>query len=74
MPIVLRTRDGKTFKSDSGNLIYDCSFGAITSAPKLAEAISDIPGVVEHGLFIGIATTLLIAHPGEVEIIERSAT
>ncbi|HEV2649978.1 MAG TPA: ribose-5-phosphate isomerase RpiA [Rhizomicrobium sp.] len=74
VPIVLRTRDGKTFKSDSGNLIYDCAFGAITSAPKLAEAISDIPGVVEHGLFIGIATTLLIAHPGEVEIIERSAT
>ncbi len=71
IPIVLRTRDGAIFKSDSGNMIYDCVFGAITSAPKLAQALSDIPGVVEHGLFIGIATTLLIAHPGEVEVIER---
>ena len=69
--MTLRMQGGATFKSDSGNLIYDCAFGAITSATKLAQTLSDIPGVVEHGLFIGIATTLLIAHPGEVEIIER---
>jgi len=69
--ITLRQQGGAVFKSDSGNLIYDCAFGAITSAPKLAQAIADIPGVVEHGLFIGIATTLLIAHPGEIEVIER---
>jgi ribose 5-phosphate isomerase A len=71
VPITLRMREGAVFKSDSGNLIYDCAFGAITSATKLAQAVADIPGVVEHGLFAGIATTLLIAHPGEVEIIER---
>src|ERR1700712_1829943 len=71
VPMTLRTRDGVTFKSDSGNVIYDCAFGAITSAAKLAQALSGIPGVVEHGLFIGIATTLLIAHPGEVEVIAR---
>jgi ribose 5-phosphate isomerase A len=68
--ITLRTRDGGTFKSDSGDLIYDCALGAITSAAKLAPAVSAIPGVVEHGLFVGMATTLLIAHPGEVEVIE----
>ncbi len=71
IPITLRQRDGAVFKSDSGNLIYDCAFGAITSAPKLAHALADIAGVVEHGLFIGLATTLLVAHPGEVEVIER---
>jgi ribose 5-phosphate isomerase A len=69
--VTLRTREGATVRSDSGNVIYDCVFGAITSATKLAAALSAIPGVVEHGLFIGIATTLLIAHPGEVEVIER---
>jgi ribose 5-phosphate isomerase A len=69
--ITLRQQGGATFKSDSGNLIYDCAFGAITSATKLGQSLSDIPGVVEHGLFIGIATTLLIANPGEVEVIER---
>jgi ribose 5-phosphate isomerase A len=71
IPITLRQREGAVFKSDSGNMIYDCAMGAITSAAKLAAAMSSIPGVVEHGLFIGIATTLLIAHPGEVEVIER---
>ena len=71
IPITLRQREGAVFKSDSGDLIYDCAMGAITSAVKLAAAISGVPGVVEHGLFIGIATTLLIAHPGEVEVIER---
>lgn len=73
VPMTLRQRDGAPFKTDSANLIYDCAFGAIQSAPKLAAALEAVPGVVEHGLFVGIATTLLIAGPGEVEVIERSA-
>jgi len=71
VPMTLRQKDGEAFKTDSGNLIYDCAFGAISSAPKLATALGAVPGVVEHGLFVGIATTLLIAGPGEVEVIER---
>jgi ribose 5-phosphate isomerase A len=70
-PLTLRQRDGGTFKTDSGNVIYDCAFGAIQNATKLGAAISVVPGVVEHGLFIGMATTLLIAADGEIEIIER---
>jgi ribose 5-phosphate isomerase A len=72
VPMTLRQRDGAPFTTDSGNLIYDCAFGAITSAPILADALSAIPGVVEHGLFIGIATTLLVAGPGDVEVIEAA--
>jgi ribose 5-phosphate isomerase A len=71
VPMTLRQQDGSTFQTDSGNVIYDISFGAIQDAPKLAAAISAVPGVVEHGLFIGIATTLLIAGPGGVDVIER---
>jgi ribose 5-phosphate isomerase A len=71
VPLRLRQKDGAPFKTDSGNLIYDCAFGAIQNAPKLAAALSTVPGMVEHGLFIGIATILLIAGPGEVEVIER---
>jgi ribose 5-phosphate isomerase A len=52
-------------------VIYDIAFGMIPNAPKLAAAISAVPGVVEHGLFIGIVTTLLIAGPGEIEVIDR---
>jgi ribose 5-phosphate isomerase A len=70
--VTLRSRDGLTFVSDSGNLIYDCNLGAITSAPKLAAVLAAIPGVVEHGLFIGMATTLIVAHPRRVQIIEKA--
>jgi ribose 5-phosphate isomerase A len=69
--MTLRIRDGAPFKTDSGCLIYDCAFGQIADAPALATAILAVPGVVEHGLFIHIARTLLIASPGEVEVITR---
>lgn len=71
MSIQPRAHEGAPVRTDSGNMIYDCAFGAISDAGKLAAALSGVPGVVEHGLFIGIATTLLIAHPGEVEVIQR---
>lgn len=69
--MTLRQKDGAPFTTDSGNLIYDCALGAIQNAPNLAAALQAVPGVVDHGLFIGIATTLLIAGPGEVEVIEK---
>lgn len=72
LKVVQRIRDGAAVKTDSGNLVYDCAFGAIKDAPALAAALSGIAGVVEHGLFIGIATKLVIAHPGEVEVIPAS--
>ena len=72
VPMTLRQKDGAAFKTDSGNLIYDCALGAIQSAPKLADTLSAIAGVVEHGLFTAMATTLLIAGPGEVEVINRA--
>jgi ribose 5-phosphate isomerase A len=72
LAIAARMKDGAAVKTDSGNLVYDCTFGAIKDVSALAAALSAIPGVVEHGLFVGIATTLLIAHPGEVEIIRRT--
>jgi ribose 5-phosphate isomerase A len=70
--VVLRMKDGAAVKTDSGNIIYDCAFQAITDAPALAAALSAVPGVVEHGLFIGIATTLVIAYPGRVDVIRRT--
>jgi ribose 5-phosphate isomerase A len=69
--MTLRQKDGAPFRTDSGNLIYDCALTAIQNAGKLAAAVKSVPGVVEHGLFIGIATTLLIAGPGEVEVITK---
>src|ERR1700721_1980364 len=47
--------DGSTFITDNGNQILDCSFGQIKDPAALARVLSDTPGIVEHGLFIGIA-------------------
>lgn len=69
IPMTMRMKDGAPFKTDSGNIIYDCAFGAITNARKLAAALDGITGVVEHGLFIGLATTLVIAGPKGVEVL-----
>jgi len=68
----LRMKDGSAVRTDGGNLIYDCAFGAISDASALAAALNAVPGVVEHGLFVGLATMLIVAHPGEVEIILAS--
>jgi ribose 5-phosphate isomerase A len=63
----LRLRaDGKPFLTDENNHILDCEFGQIPDADGLARQLSDMPGVVEHGLFIGMASVVLIANGSEV--------
>ena len=68
--ITLRKRaDGTTFITDSGNFILDCAFGRIAEPEDLDEALKLIPGVVENGLFIGIADTAIIAGADGVHVI-----
>ena len=71
--ITLRQKEGEAFRTDSDNLIYDCALGSIGDAPALAKALSAVPGVVDHGLFIGIASALVIAREDGVEVIERKS-
>lgn len=67
----LRRSGEELYKTDNGNYIADCHFEAIESAPKLALELQNIPGVVEHGLFIGIASLAIIGKKdGSIEIIE----
>ena len=54
-------RDGAPFVTDSGNMILDCRFGPIDDAPRLADALAGRAGIVEHGLFIGLAGDLIVA-------------
>jgi ribose 5-phosphate isomerase A len=64
----LRTKaDGSPYITDNGNEILDCSFGQIADPPALALILSNTPGIVEHGLFIGIASLALVARGGRVE-------
>ena len=60
---------GKPFLTDGGNLILDCHFGRIEEPEELDEALKLIPGVVENGLFIGIADLAVIAGPDGVTLI-----
>lgn len=69
--IALREKNGTAFVTDSGNHILDCSFGAIPDADNLADALSAIPGVVEHGLFIGLAQTIIVAGADGVTMIGK---
>ena len=66
----IRQRDGKPLVTDGGNRILDASFGRIPDPEALANRLDAIPGVVEHGLFLGLADLALIASPAGVARIE----
>ncbi|MBX9618141.1 MAG: ribose-5-phosphate isomerase RpiA [Hyphomicrobiales bacterium] len=71
--LVLRQRrDGATFVTDGGHLIVDASFRSIPDPLALARALNAIPGVVEHGLFLGLAHLAIIAGPGGINEISAS--
>ena len=70
-PTLRRTARGDPFSTDEGNQILDCRFDTIDDAPVLAVAISTIPGVVEHGLFLDMAAQAVVAGPGGVRTIMR---
>jgi len=63
--------DGKPFLTDENNHILDCHFGEIRDADALARQLSDMPGVVEHGLFIGMASIVLLARGNEIVELRR---
>lgn len=58
---VRQGKDGQPFTTDQGNMIIDCAFGPIANPAALAAAIAQRAGVVEHGLFLGLATDLISA-------------
>jgi ribose 5-phosphate isomerase A len=70
--VVLRTSsDGKPYVTDENNHILDCHFGAIQDPDTLAQVLSEMPGVVEHGLFIGMASVVLVARGNEIVELRR---
>lgn len=56
----IREKDGKLFVTDGGHLIVDASFGLIPNPKKLSKRLFEIPGVVEHGLFLNMASRVVI--------------
>lgn len=67
-----RKKDGHVFVTDQGHFILDAVLGAIPDARSLARGLAEIPGVVEHGLFVGLARRAILAGSSGVRIVERS--
>lgn len=68
----LRASGDGLFSTDGGHLILDASFGRIPDAEALAGALNSIPGVVEHGLFINMATLAVIAGPSGARTLQAN--
>lgn len=68
--LVLRhAADGSPTKTDGGNLILDARLGVIADPARLAASLDGVPGLVEHGLFLGLATAAVIAYQDRIGII-----
>ena len=66
--------DGSQFITDSGNMILDCDFGPIADSMELAGNLSGRAGIVEHGLFIGLATDVIVAGKEGIRHLESART
>ena len=69
--VLRKGTDGHVFVTDGGHCIVDAHLGRISDAPRLAGLLTSIPGVVEHGLFIGLAGTTVLAGSQGIRVIER---
>lgn len=67
--MILRRRGADPFITDSGHLILDASFGRIPDPEALSQALHQVPGVVEHGLFIGLASEAILASERGIETL-----
>jgi ribose 5-phosphate isomerase A len=70
--VSLRQVDGKAFITDGGNLVADCSFGRIADTAGLQAELKRITGVVETGLFVGIAAQAILGSDDGVVVLERA--
>jgi ribose 5-phosphate isomerase A len=67
----LRLTGGKPFTTDGGNYIVDCAIAEIPDPTALDARLSAVVGVIESGLFIGVASKIIVGRPTGVEVIER---
>ena len=72
--IAVRTaREGKPFVTDNGNYVLDCAFGTIHDPEALQQRLDGTVGIVEHGLFLGMASTIIVGDSRGVEVFEGTS-
>lgn len=65
--------EGGTYITDGGHYILDCAFGLIENVEELAKQLDSVVGVVEHGLFIGLASEIQVGGQDGVSVLGRTA-
>ena len=70
-PVLRLSSDGTPFTTDQGTLILDCNFGPIAQPAQLAARLSERAGIVEHGLFLGLATDVIVASVEGIRHLKR---
>ena len=63
------TREGEPFITDGGHYILDCAFGLIDDPEQLQRQLDRMVGVVEHGLFLGLASRVIVAGAHGVQVL-----
>lgn len=69
--VLRRDGDGQIVRTDGGHSIIDASFGRISEPEALSRALLDIPGIVEHGLFLGLCAKAYIATPDGIVALSQ---
>jgi ribose 5-phosphate isomerase A len=69
-PVLRSGHDGSPFITDEGNFIFDCHYGEILDPAALAHTLKSITGVVEHGIFLGLASVAVVAGAQGARIIK----
>ena len=69
--ILRKNQNGQPFKTDQGNIIIDCNFGQIKNLDELNQVLNSKAGIIEHGLFIGIADEVIVGKSETVEILTK---
>lgn len=69
--VIERRQDGQPFITDEGNIILDCHFAGLPNPQEMAQLIRAQPGVVEHGMFLGMATEAIVAGKRGIIVLER---
>jgi ribose 5-phosphate isomerase A len=72
-PVVRMTPDGKAYETDQGNWILDCAFAPIADPVALAARLAARAGIIEHGLFCGIAGQVIVAGEAGIREVSRPA-
>jgi ribose 5-phosphate isomerase A len=70
-PVLRKGPDGNPYLTDSRNYILDCKFPGIDDPETVAQQIKLVTGVVEHGLFLGVARRVIVARQDGIQVVEK---